>query len=89
MGPAAAVARTLEEATAEGSSPGANYVNAITSQVAGASGLTPDAWQRYLPAWAPAGYTGPVTLRLQANLLPEERPVESWLEKDGSAALAF
>lgn len=65
------------------------YVSAAAEQLFLAMGLTPDAWIQAIPAWAPVGYSGPVTLALRPALLPESRPVEDWVEKNGCGTPAL
>lgn len=64
------------------------YVSAAAEQLFRTMGLTPDTWMQAIPAWAPPGYSGPVTLALRPALLPEQRPVEDWIEKKGCDTLS-
>eukprot|EP00884_Botryococcus_braunii_P015424 jgi/Botrbrau1/2565/Bobra.0079s0050.1 len=80
-GPAAVTSAIQNAATAP--APVVEFVAGLAEQLQAASGLTPESWVRYIPAWAPVGYTGPVSLSLRPAMLPASRPAESWIEKNG------
>eukprot|EP00884_Botryococcus_braunii_P015423 jgi/Botrbrau1/2564/Bobra.0079s0049.2 len=80
IGPSAS--RALEQLSSNVSAMNPDYIRVVTEGVTAGRGSNAAA-PKNVSLWPPSGYTGPISLWIQQDDLPTERPVEPWIVKNG------